>query len=190
MESLLSVLSAFGLSSAAGLNAYLPLLVVALTARFTDLVQLSEPWDVLTSWWVIGALVILLAIEMTVDKIPAADTVNDVIHTVIRPAAGAILFAANSGVIGEMHPVVALVIGLLVAGGVHAVKATARPVVTATTAGTGNWAVSTVEDVASLITSIVAILVPVLIVILLVLVIILLALHISRRRAKTRSTAG
>ena len=183
MGALTNVFSAFGLSSAAGLNAYLPLLIVALTARFTNLIQLNEPWDVLTSWWAIGTLAVLLLVEMTVDKIPAADTVNDVINTVIRPVAGAVLFAANSGVVGEMHPVLAFICGLLVAGGVHAAKATVRPVVTATTAGTGNWLVSIVEDIISFITSVLAILVPMVLVILLVLLIVLLGWRWSRRRA-------
>jgi hypothetical protein len=31
---------------------------------------------------------VLLAVEMTVNKIPAVDTVNDVIQTLFRPAAG------------------------------------------------------------------------------------------------------
>jgi hypothetical protein len=184
MDALTNIFSAFGLSSAAGLNAYLPLLVVALTARFTHLIQLNEPWDVLTSWWAIGALVVLLLIEMTVDKIPAADTVNDVINTVIRPVAGAILFAANSGVVGEVHPVLAFICGLVVAGGVHAVKSTARPVVTATTAGTGNWLVSIGEDVVSFVTTVLAILVPVVLVFLIVLLILFLAWWWSRRRAR------
>ena len=184
MEALTNVFSAFGLSSAAGLNAYLPLLIVALTARFTDLIRLNEPWDALTSWWVIGALTVLLLIEMTVDKVPAADTVNDVINTLVRPAAGAILFAANSGVVGEVHPVLALICGLVVAGGVHAVKATARPAVTATTAGTGNWLVSIVEDVVSFVTTVVAILVPIVFVFLVVLLVLLLAWWWSRRRTR------
>jgi hypothetical protein len=184
MDALANVLSAFGLSSAAGLNAYLPLLIVALAARFTNLVQLNQPWDVLTSWWVIGVLALLLLVEMTADKIPAVDTVNDVINTLIRPAAGAVLFAANSGVVGEMHPILALICGLLVAGGVHAVKATARPVVTATTGGTANWLVSIVEDVVSVVTAVLAILVPVLLIVLIVLIIIFLAWWWSRRRAR------
>jgi hypothetical protein len=182
MDAVTSIFSAFGLSSAAGLNAYLPLLIVALTARFTNLIQLNEPWDVLASWWVIGALVVLLLIEMTVDKIPAVDTVNDVINTLIRPVAGAILFAANSGVVGELHPALALICGLVVAGGVHAVKATARPAVTATTAGTGNWLVSIAEDVVSFVTSVLAILVPIVLVFLIVLFILFLAWWWSRRR--------
>ena len=187
MDALTHVFSAFGLSSAAGLNAYLPLLVVALTARFTNLIQLNEPWDVLTSWWAIGAIAVLLLIEMTVDKIPAADTVNDVINTFIRPVTGAILFAASSGVIGELHPVPAFICGLIVAGGVHAVKATARPAVTATTGGTGNWLVSILEDLVSFVTTVIAILVPVLLVALAVLLIILIAWWWSRRKTRPYS---
>ena len=184
MDAYTSVFSAFGLASAAGLNAYLPLLVVALTARFTDLIQLNEPWDVLTSWWVIGVLVILMLIEMTVDKVPAVDTANDVINTAIRPVAGAILFAASSGAVGEVHPVLAVICGLLVAGGVHAVKATARPAVTATTGGFGNWLVSLSEDVVAFVTAVMAILVPVLLVLLMVLFFLLLAWWWSNRRTR------
>jgi len=49
MDGLMSVFTAFGLATAAGLNAYLPLLVVALLARFTDLIALKAPWDTLES---------------------------------------------------------------------------------------------------------------------------------------------
>ncbi|MCS7261325.1 MAG: DUF4126 domain-containing protein [Anaerolineae bacterium] len=166
METLLNFLSALGLSSAAGLNAYLPLFIVGLLARFTDLVQLRPPWDALSSWWALGILGVLLIIEIVADKVPAVDTVNDVINTVIRPAAGAILFAANSGTLGEFHPVLALLCGLVVAGGVHAVKATARPFITASTGGMGNWLVSTIEDIIAFVTTLLAILVPIIIAVL------------------------
>ena len=62
MEALSGIFAAFGLSASAGLNAYIPLLVVALVAKYTDLITLSSPWDVLTSWWVIGVLFVLLVI--------------------------------------------------------------------------------------------------------------------------------
>ena len=52
------ILTAFGLASASGLNAYIPLLIVALTARFTHLITLGPPFDILTHDWVIGALVV------------------------------------------------------------------------------------------------------------------------------------
>jgi hypothetical protein len=186
MDGVLSVFTAFGLSSSAGLNAYLPLLVVALLARFTDLITLNSPWDALESWWVIGVLAILLLVEIIVDKIPAADTVNDVIHTFIRPVAGAMLFAASAGTIGELHPVLAMICGLLVAGGVHAVKATARPAVTATTGGMANPVVSVVEDILSLVVAVLSILLPILGLLLLLLVIIW---FIRRRRRRRREPA-
>jgi len=186
MEGVLSVFTAFGLSSAAGLNAYLPLLVVALLARFTDLITLSAPWDTLESWPVIGVLVVLLIIEIVVDKVPAVDTVNDIIQTVVRPIAGAILFASSTGAVSEADPVFAMICGLLVAGSVHAAKATVRPVITASTAGTMNPVVSSVEDVASFTISVIAILMPVLGIILLGLLIFWFV-RLWRRRRRQRA---
>ena len=176
--------TAFGLASASGLNAYIPLLIVALAARFTSLVKLNPPYDALTSGWVIGALLVLLAIEIVVDKIPAADTLNDVIQTFVRPAAGAILFAASTNVI-NLHPIVAIVLGLILAFGVHAAKATARPVVTATTGGLGNAFVSVGEDIVATGVSLTAIVAPVVIGLLVVLVMAILAWRVFGSRRAT-----
>lgn len=176
------LLTAFGLASASGLNAYIPLLVVALAARFTPFLKLSEPYDVLTHDWVIGALVVLLGIEMVVDKIPAADTVNDLVQTFVRPAAGAVLFAASTNTV-QLNPVIAVILGLVMAFGVHAAKATARPVITASTGGLGNPVVSVLEDVVSVVVSILALLAPVAAVVLLVIGLILLGrVFLGRRR--------
>lgn len=170
MDVIAGVFSAFGLSASAGLNAYIPLLIVALLARFTNLITLNSPWDTLTSWWIIGLLVVLSAVEFFADKVPAVNHVNDVIQTVVRPAAGAIVFAASAKSISEVHPVLALSAGLLVAGSVHAVKAVAvRPIVTATTAGAGNVPVSILEDVVSTILSILSVVIPVVIATLMIL---------------------
>lgn len=163
IEAVSGIAGAIGLSTSAGLNAYLPLLVVGLVARYTDLIRLNGPWDVLTNSWVLAALAVLLLIEMTVDKIPGVDTLNDGIQTIGRPLAGAVLFAAGSGIAGELHPVPAFLAGLLIAGGVHAAKTMARPVITAATAGMGNWLVSGLEDLLALVIVILAILVPLLV---------------------------
>ena len=117
------IFSAFGLSASAGLNAYIPLLIVSLTAKFTNLITLDQPWNALTSWWIIGLLVILSVIEFFADKVPAVNHVNDIIQTIVRPAAGAIVFAASADAITEIHPVLSLGAGLLIAGGVHVAKA-------------------------------------------------------------------
>ena len=183
-----SIFTAFGLSASAGLNAYLPLLVVAVAARYTELIKLNEPWNVMTSGWVIGALVVLLLIEMTVDKIPAVDTVNDVVQTVGRPVAGAVLFAASSGVVGDLHPVVAFISGLFLAGTVHTAKTVVRPAVTASTAGTGNWAVSIIEDVVALIGAVMAILLPVFVGLTVIFLLLLYFWWRTRRRTGAATT--
>jgi hypothetical protein len=171
MEVISNVLAAFGLSSSAGLNAYIPLLIVALAARFTNLITLKAPWDTLENPWAIGVLVLLLIVEFFADKIPAINHANDAIQTFIRPAAGAVLFASSVNVISDIHPVLAMILGLLVAGTVHAAKSVVmRPAVTATTGGMANPLVSVAEDVTAAGISIVAVVLPVLISALIVLV--------------------
>jgi hypothetical protein len=160
----LGIFSAFGLSASAGLNAYIPLLVIAILAKFTNLIKLSQPWDVLTSWWIIGLILVLGTVEFFTDKIPAVNHVNDIIQTIVRPAAGAVVFAASANVITEIHPILSIAAGLLVAGGVHAVKSlVVRPTVSAATAGTGSVPVSFLEDFASSVVSILAVVVPIVI---------------------------
>ncbi len=185
MEQLLSIFSAFGLSASAGLNAYIPLLVIGVVAHYTDLITLHSPWDLLANPWVLIVLGILVIIEMLADKVPAVNHLNDLIQTFVRPAAGAIAFAASANVVTDIHPVLALICGLLVAGSVHVVKAAAvRPVVTATTGGAGNVPVSIAEDVISTITSFLAILLPILMAIILVLLLVLFFWWRQGRSAK------
>ena len=182
MEVLSGVLAAFGLSASAGLNAYIPLLVIALLARFTDFIQLSSPWNAITSWWIIGLLLFLSLIEFFADKVPAVNHANDAIQTFIRPIAGAIVFAAAANAITEVHPILALGAGVLVSGTVHTVKSAAvRPAVTATTGGVGNVPVSIAEDVFATLLSIIAIVVPIFITFLFILFTALVVWLIYRR---------
>jgi hypothetical protein len=188
LDAIAQLAAGFGLSSAAGLNAYLPLLILAVLARFTNLVTLEPPWDVLQSWWIIGLLAVLLTVEVIVDKIPAADTVNDVVQTIVRPVAGGVLFAASAGIVSDIHPVLALACGLLVAGTIHAVKASARPAITATTGGIGNPVLSTAEDIVSGILSVLAIVVPIFVALIILLLLGLLVFWLLRRRRRHRET--
>ncbi|MDW8064342.1 MAG: DUF4126 domain-containing protein [Anaerolineae bacterium] len=153
MEAIGTLLSAFGLAAAAGLNAYIPLLGVALLARFTDWLRLAPPYDALTHPALIGLLILLVLIEFFADKIPAVDAVNDGIQTFVRPAAGAILFGAQTGAIEEIHPVLAMACGLLIAGGVHGLKALSRRGIQAAApplAPVTTPVISVLEDLASL----------------------------------------
>jgi hypothetical protein len=182
MDPLSGVFSAFGLSASAGLNAYVPLLIVALMARFTPWITLSPPYDALSSWWAIGALVILGTVEFFADKIPAVNHINDVIQTFIRPTAGALLFAASTETVTGIHPIVAIIAGLLTAGAVHAVKSAAvRPAITATTGGVGNLPVSLAEDIVATVLSILAVIIPVLVAALVIVLTSLLVWWLWRR---------
>jgi hypothetical protein len=179
---MMEIISAFGLSASAGLNAYIPLLVVSLLARFTNLIELSEGWRALESWWIIGLLIALSLVEFFADKIPAVNHINDILQTFIRPTAGAILFAASANVVTEINPILSIAAGLLIAGSVHAVKSVVvRPAVTATTAGAGDIPVSVMEDVVATMLSVLSVVIPVLVGIILLIVAGLIIWWITQR---------
>ena len=182
----MDILAAFGLSASAGLNAYIPLLIVSILARFSNLITLAEPWSALKSWWIIGLLAVLSILEFFADKVPAVNHVNDAIQTFVRPAAGAILFAASAKVITDIHPVISIAVGVLVAGAVHAIKSAAvRPAITATTAGLGSLPMSLAEDVVSTVLSFLSVVLPVLVGIVLVLLAIWIIWWRAGRKMKT-----
>src|SRR6478735_1580849 len=90
------LLTGLGLSTAAGLNAYIPMLMLGLLARFTDVVNLPGGWSWMEDGWVLTILAVLLVVEVVADKIPALDSVNDVVQTFVRPAAGGIVFGSGT----------------------------------------------------------------------------------------------
>lgn len=187
----MELLTGAGLATAAGLNAYIPLLVIGLLGRYTELIELPKTWAWLENGWVIAILVVLLVIEFVADKIPAVDSVNDVLQTLVRPASGGLVFAAGAG--SETVTVkdpgdlftqklwIPIVIGLLIALTVHGAKATARPVANMATVGLAAPVVSTAEDVTSTGLSFIAIILPILVIIFLI---VLVWLFIRWRRKR------
>jgi len=183
MELLLGIFSAFGLSASAGLNAYIPLFIIAVIAHYTDWFKLNAPYDTLANPWIIVLLGVLIIIEFLADKVPAFNHVNDLLQTFVRPVAGAIVFAASAKVLTGVSPALSLVCGLLIAGSVHVAKAGIyRPAVTATTGGAGNIPVSIAEDFIASLTSILALIVPVILACMLVLVTALVIWWLWRRK--------
>jgi hypothetical protein len=191
MDALFGIMSAFGLSASAGLNAYIPLLVVGVIAHYTKWITLTPPYNLLANPWILIVIGLLLIIEMLADKIPAVNHINDIIQTIFRPAAGAIVFAASAHVFTGIHPVIALLCGLLVAGGVHTVKSAAiRPAVTATTGGTANVPVSIAEDVTATILSVLSIVIPILVGVVLVVLVALIIWFFWRRLNRKRQAGS
>jgi hypothetical protein len=192
----LEALTGTGLAASAGLNAYIPLMIMGLLARFTDAINLPSGWQWLSNGWVLGILTVLLAVEMVADKVPVVDHVNDVVQTVVRPTAGGIVFGAGSssqtatvtdpGTFFSSHQWVPIAAGVIVALCVHGVKAASRPVINATTAGVGAPVASTAEDFGSIVMSLLAILLPILVLLGLVLLVSSAVWVVRRRRLRSR----
>jgi len=179
------ILTGVGLAAAAGLNAYIPLLLAAVLARL-DIISLQAPYDLLESWPAIIILSALLALEVVADKVPAVDSVNDTVQTLVRPASGAVLFAAALAPGSEWSQALGLIAGLVTAGSVHAAKAAVRPVANAGTAGVAAPVLSTAEDGLSVALALAALLLPLLVLVLLV----VLALVLWRAVRRVRGRAG
>jgi hypothetical protein len=171
---LLGTASAFGLATSAGLNTTLPLFVVGLLGRLGFL-TLTDPFSALSSNVALGALLVLVIVEMLGDKIPGVDSAVHAAQWPLAAIAGAILFASQSSVISWVSPELTFLVGLITAGGVHATRAAARPAVTATTLGVGNPVVSFAEDLTALMLTVGAVFVPLLAVVVAAVVVIGLA---------------
>ena len=134
MEALFAAGTGAGLSSIAGIRAYLPLALVGLFARL-GLFALPAPFDLLEDWLVIGVLLVLALLESALDKLPALDPILDFVQTPIRAVAGAVLFSAALGAGLDVQAIPELAVGGGIAGLVAVLKATLRPPAGAASAG-------------------------------------------------------
>jgi hypothetical protein len=128
---LLSLPAAFGLAAASGLNASLPLLMVSLAARL-GLVHLAHPYDALASDVAFYGLLVIATCELVADKVPAVDSVVQVLATPLAATSGAIVFASQTGTVDRVDPglqvLLSLGLGATTATSVHLARTTARPV--------------------------------------------------------------
>jgi len=187
------LLTGFGLATAAGLNAYIPLLALGLLSRFTDLVTLPHGWAWLENGWVMTIVAALLVVEIVADKIPALDSINDAVQTFVRPTAGGIVFGsgtaaqtsavADPGAFAQSGQWIPVAIGVVTALVVSLTKSTVGPAANVATAGMAAPVLSTVEDIFSVGLVFAAILVPVLVLVA-VLVLVWAVIRIVRRRRR------
>lgn len=123
-----------------GISLYAVAAVLGIAGRL-DWVQ-APPW--LEEPWVIVAALVLLVIELVVDKIALLDSVWDAAHTVIRPAGSAVITATAPD---QSLPVWVLVaVGVALALSSHSAKASARVLINASPEPISNIIASAVED--------------------------------------------
>ena len=178
----LPALLGLGLASATGLRTFLPLLMLALAARFGLFgITLNEQMAWLGSTPAIAALGIAAVTEFAGDKIPVLDHALNVLGAFTRPVAGAL---AAASVFSGLEPTTAAVAGVIVgaptAFAFNAAQGGARLTSTATTGGLGNPLLSLIEDVLSFFTVLLAFIAPVLVPIVL-LVLAILIFRLARR---------
>ena len=182
METLLAAGTGVGLSSIAGVRAYLPLVLVGLFARL-GFFTLPASFGFIDNWAVIGAFLALALAETGLDKIPALDSILDIVQTPLRIVSGAVLFAValQEGI--DVGAIPELATGGVLAGVVAGLKAFLRPPANVASAGVSAPFLSTFEDVVALVGGVIAVLVP-LVPIALVAFLLYFFFRIRRRRGK------
>ncbi len=188
----LPALLGLGLASATGLRTFLPLLMLAIAARFGLFgIALNDQMSWLADWPAIAALGVAAVVEFAGDKIPVVDHGLNVLGAFTRPVAGAV---AAGSVFAGLDPTTAAIAGVIVgaptAFAFNAAQGGARLTSTATTGGVGNPILSFIEDVLAFFTVILAFLAPVLVPVVLIVLAVLVFRLANRLRARLYARDG
>ncbi len=145
MAVLSSLGALLGTSWASGVNIYLTVAVLGIAQR-AGWVDMPGNMDALSGLPVIIVAIVIYAVEFFADKIPYVDSTWDAVHTVIRPAGGALLaYMAMS----DTDPAVQIPLALLcgaVSMDSHLTKATSRLAINASPEPITNSVASILED--------------------------------------------
>ena len=145
----MEILSTFGrtlgFSFAAGINLYATVAILGLASRY-GWVDLPPQYRVFDNNWIIGIAIALYIVEFFADKIPWLDSLWDTVHTVIRPAGGALIAVATLGDASPGAKAVAALVGGTLAASTHLTKASTRAVANTSPEPFSNWFLSFIED--------------------------------------------
>jgi len=134
-----------GFAFAAGLNLYATVAILGLASRY-EWVDLPAQYRVFDNNWIIGGAIAMYLVEFVADKIPWFDSVWDLVHTIIRPAGGALIAVASIGHARPGVQALAAIVGAALASSSHFAKAGARVTANASPEPFSNWALSFSED--------------------------------------------
>ncbi len=156
-----TMLAGAGYSISSGLNAYLPLLILALTDRVSTSFNLDTPYNWISTNVGIFVVLLLLPVELIGDKIPRLDHFNDLAHTAIRPLTGAFCFMAVASERSDVNVWFAGVLGLAIAACFHTWKMRWRIRIAQASSGLGTPFASLQEDGVGIVVSILAAAAPI-----------------------------
>lgn len=140
---LMAVAAALGWAS--GLRFYAVVFCTGL-AGYLGWVHLPGGLQVLQSPLVLGASGLMLLVEFLADKIPALDSLWDIVHTIVRVPGGAALAAAVFGVDHGSMAVVAGLLGGTLAAVSHTAKSTTRTAANTSPEPFSNFGLSLIDD--------------------------------------------
>lgn len=144
-ETLAALAVALGAGWASGYNVYAAVLVLGAAQRL-GLATLPHDLQVLGSPWVMGAAVLLFALNFLADKIPYIDSINDALHTFVRVPAGALLAFGAADQLGPEIGVIAGLLGGTLAAGSHVAKTGTRALINTSPEPFTNIFASLTED--------------------------------------------
>jgi hypothetical protein len=146
MEAFAALGRTLGFSFAAGVNLYATVALLGLASRY-GWVSLPEQYRAFDSDWVIGAALLMYAIEFFADKIPYVDSLWDVVHTAIRPIGGALIAVTTLGDASPTTEALVMLLGGAVATSSHLTKTSTRALANTSPEPFSNWFLSLGEDV-------------------------------------------
>jgi hypothetical protein len=150
-----------GFAFAAGLNLYATIVLMGLAARLGWIAGLPPAVQGINNLIVIVTAAVLYVCEFFIDKVPHADTVWDVVHTIIRPVAAALLVAAALGEASWPIRVGGAVLAGFVALGSHGAKAGLRLILNTRPKKLVNTLISVLEDICAVAIAIAVLMYPV-----------------------------
>jgi len=164
------IFAGIGLSAACGWNTFAPLLVLALADRISNGALLGygqpntsdHPFAWIASLAGIMVWLALMTLELLLDKIPRVDHALDAAGSVLRPAAGALCFMAIGNHDDSIDIVLAMAVGMVVAGAIHWDKARRRLELASESLGLGTPFVSMLEDSLSILTAVMSLILGIL----------------------------
>lgn len=142
---------AAALGWASGLRLYAVVFITG-AVGYLGWVPLPEGLQVLQNPLVLGASALMVAVEFFADKVPALDSLWDLVHTFIRiPAGAALAYGALNGALGvDSHTwaLLAALAGGTLAATSHAAKTTTRAAANTSPEPFSNLALSLAGDLA------------------------------------------
>jgi hypothetical protein len=133
------------ISFAAGLNVYATLATLGLLAH-AGVLLLPAPLHLLTSWWFIGASLVLFLVEFFADKVPAFDVLWNALHTFVRVPVAALLAYGASAQLSPEKQLIATLLGGAIALAAHSGKTAVRAAITPFPEPLSNIGLSLGED--------------------------------------------